>query len=101
MKRFGDVGEHFNLWKCGTTSVGIDRATRPQTNDILRKSAKNPSERKNQRISKIALPETESIRLLLSYSVYKPVNITSNPFQWELHKEDLFCAPLQYSLVKG
>ncbi len=35
--------------------MGIGRATRPQTNDILRKSAKNPSERKNQRISKIAL----------------------------------------------
>jgi hypothetical protein len=45
----------FYLWKCGTTIVGIGRATRPQTNDKLRKSAKNPSERKNQRIRKIAL----------------------------------------------
>ncbi len=44
--------------------MGIGRATRPQTNDILRKSAKNPSEKKNQRIRKIALPETESIRVL-------------------------------------
>ncbi len=45
--------------------MGIGRATRPQTNDIMRKSAKNHSERKNQRIRKIALPETKSIRLLL------------------------------------